>query len=100
MGHGQIISTDISAAEIEIDEAAHCVAQHQYIVREQVGMNDCVGQGGRPIDVVMSKLLGDTTRKARSNFVDMRSDREGSVEGKCVGVRVVSGGRSTIKKKK
>src|SRR3546814_9465590 len=51
MGHGQIISPDISAAEIEIDEAAHFVAQHQHIVREQVRMNDCVGQGGRPIGI-------------------------------------------------
>src|SRR3546814_7934146 len=75
MGHGQIISPDISAAEIEIDEAAHFVAQHQHIVREQVRMNDCVGQGGRPIGIDVSQLLGDTTRKARSNFVEMRSAR-------------------------
>src|SRR3546814_4759639 len=42
MGHGQIISPDIGAAEIEIDEAAHFVAQHQHIVREQeIGRASC-----------------------------------------------------------
>ena len=47
VSHGQIVGHRILGGEIEVDQGADAVAEHQHVVGEQVGVTDRPGHDAR-----------------------------------------------------
>ena len=67
VGNCEIISTNVGAGEIEVDQAGDFAAQHQHIVGKQVGMDGRNGQISGPVLLEMITFQGNT-RAARAGL--------------------------------
>ena len=97
---GDVVDQRVVAGEVEVDHARQRVAEEEHVVGEHVGVDDALRQVGRPVRLLVGKLLLDDGGKARRDLVGAGAEaleqRPPAGHRECIGAAQLEVGRGQM----